>query len=240
MRITQHPSLSLTIENLDSLCCDQEDKEEDKYYRHGKLLPRTVRAIVAGPSGCGKTNLLLSLLFGENGLRFENIYIFSKTLYQPKYKFLNNVIKKIPEIEIFNYTSNDEIIDPENAKVNSIFIFDDIVCDKQEKIRSYFCMGRHKFIDVFFLTQSYVRVGKHLIRDNSNVIILFKQDSINLKHVYDEHVNTDMKFDKFKEICMKCWNTSNHCPLVIMKDFKINDGRYRMGFDKYISVYNER
>jgi hypothetical protein len=233
MRLKQHPSLSLTIENLDSLCCYQRSEEQ---CRHGKLLPHTVRAIIAGPSGCGKTNLLLSLLFGEHGLRFENIYIFSKTLYQPKYEFLNNIIKKIPEIQIFNYANNEEIIDPENANINSIFIFDDIVCDKQDKIRSYFCMGRHKLIDTFYLSQTYVKVPKHLIRDNVNVIVLFKQDGINLKHAYDEHVNTDMRFDQFKEICSKCWEKSNHSPVVIMKDFKINEGRYRMGFDTYISI----
>ncbi|KAJ8874478.1 hypothetical protein PR048_025338 [Dryococelus australis] len=41
--------------------------------------------IIAGPSGCGKTCVLLSLLEEENGLRFNTVYIYSKSLQQQKY-----------------------------------------------------------------------------------------------------------------------------------------------------------
>ena len=39
-----------------------------------------VRAVICGPSGYGKTNVLLSLLESPNGLRFENVYVYSKSL----------------------------------------------------------------------------------------------------------------------------------------------------------------
>jgi hypothetical protein len=233
MRLVKHPSLSLPIENLDSLC---EGGQTQRDLRHGKLFPFNIRAIIAGPSGCGKTNLILSVLYEEHGLRFENIYLYSKTLYQPKYQVLNDIIAQVPEIEIFNYSDNEKVIEPQDAKTNSIFIFDDIICDKQDKIRLYFCMGRHKNIDAIYLTQTYTKIPKHLIRDNANVIIIFQQDATNLKHVYDEHVNTDMTFNEFKDICSKCWNDGKSDPLIIMKDFDINDGRYRKGFDKYICI----
>ena len=231
MRIINHPSLSLPIVNLDSICEVETNRQQQ---RHGELLPNTIRAVISGPSGCGKTNLLLSLLFGENGLRFENIYIFSKTLYQPKYEFLNKVISNIPEIEIFNYSNNDEIIDPQDAKTNSIFIFDDVVCDKQNNIRSYFSRGRHNLIDSLFLSQTYTKIAKHLIRDNANVIVLYRQDEINLRHVFAEHVDPDMKFTEFKDMCSKCWNGNKYNCIVIIKDFPLEKGRYRIGFDKYI------
>ncbi|KYN28024.1 hypothetical protein ALC57_02564, partial [Trachymyrmex cornetzi] len=44
--------------------------------------------------------------------------------------------------------------------------------------------------------QTYARIPKHLIRDNANLLILFKQDGTNLKHVYNDHVNTDMSYDE--------------------------------------------
>lgn len=233
MRIIKHPSLSLPIENLDSL---NEGRGEQNFLRHGKLFPPHVRAIIAGPSGCGKTNLLNSVLYDQNGLRFENLYLYSKTLYQPKYQTLNNIMKQIPEIKVFNFSISDEIIKPEDVKLNSIFIFDDIDWGKQENIRLFFSMGRHKNIDAIFLAQSYIKAQKHLIRDNANLIVIFSQDALNLKHVYDEHVNTDMTFNKFKEICSECWNDGKYSPLVITKDFGISDGRYRQGFDKYICI----
>ena len=56
-------------------------------------------------------------------------------------------------------------------------------------------MDRHANVDCFYFCQTYVRISKHLIRDNANLLILFKQDDINLKHVYNDHVNIDMSYD---------------------------------------------
>jgi len=61
--------------------------------RHGDLLPNTVRAIVCGPSNCGKTNAVMALITDPNGLRFENIYVYSKSLNQPKYVFLKKLLE---------------------------------------------------------------------------------------------------------------------------------------------------
>lgn len=203
--------------------------------RHGILLPNTVRGIICGPSNCGKTNVMLSLLFNENGLRFENIYVYSKSLYQSKYQLLETVMKRLPNVKYFPYKENDDIIDPKDARLNSIFVFDDVACDRQDKIRSYFCMGRHKLVDSFYLCQTYTRIPKHLIRDNANFLILFKQDITNLRHVYEDHVGTDMSFDQFKSMCSECWR-DQYGFLIIDKDSDINDGRYRKKFDCYICM----
>lgn len=229
MRVVKHPSLTMPLTDLDRLVSATETKR-----RHSDLIPNSLRAIVCGPSGCGKTNLILNLIFDENGLTFENIYIYSKSLGQPKYELLSLVLNRLPEIGFYRFSDNDAVVDPNEAKENSIFIFDDVACDKQDKIRAYFSMGRHRNVDSFYLTQTYTRIPKHLIRDNANVLVLFKQDEVNLKHVYDEHVNTDMRFEEFKEMCRRCWNDGKYNPLIIMKDFEIKDGRYRIGMDKYI------
>ena len=55
-------------------------------------------------------------------------------------------------------------------------------------------MGRHKHIDVLLAMQSSAHIPKHLIRDNANILVLFQQDETNLKRVYLDHVNSDMKF----------------------------------------------
>lgn len=66
--------------------------------KHGTLLPNTVRAIICGPSNCGKTNILISLLESPHGLRFENVYVYSKSLQQPKYQYLEKLLTPIDEI----------------------------------------------------------------------------------------------------------------------------------------------
>ncbi|KAG5314838.1 GVQW3 protein, partial [Acromyrmex insinuator] len=103
----------------------------------------TIRAIICGPSNCGKTNVLISLLESPNGVRFENVYVYSKSLQQPKYRYLENLFTSIDEIGYFTFSNNSDIVPPSEAHPNSIFIFDDVACDKQDAVREYFSMGRH-------------------------------------------------------------------------------------------------
>lgn len=204
--------------------------------RHGNLLPNTIRAIIVGPSNCGKTNVMLSLLENQNGVRFENVYIFSKSLYQPIYEYLEKLLQPIKGISYFKFKDSDNIVPPSDAKPNSVFIFDDVACDPQSVIRDYFSMGRHNAIDCFYLCQTYSHIPKHLIRDNANLIVVFKQDETNLKHIYQDHVNTDFNYEKFQELCRFCWSKDKYSFLVISKDNDINNGRYRLGFDNFINI----
>jgi len=178
---------------------------------------------------------MLSLIQSPNGLKFENIYLYSKSLHQPKYEYLKKLIEPIKGMGYFTFSENDEVLPPENAKENSIMIFDDVACEKQNNIRAYFCMGRHKNIDSFYLCQTYTRIPKHLVRDNANVIIMFKQDEMNIRHVYNDHVGVDMPFESFLKLCSECWK-EKYDFLVISKDDPINFGRYRKGFNYFLQL----
>lgn len=205
--------------------------------KHGTLLPNSIRCIIAGPSNCGKTNLLISLIESENGLSFENIYIYSKTLQQDKYKYLEYLLKPIKSVGFFKFLSSDQVIHPNKMRKNSLIIFDDVICEKkQENIKSFFCLGRHRNIDCFYLTQTYARVSKHMIRDNCNFLILFKQDDMNLKHVFDDMgIACDMKFNEFRLFCSICWR-AKYGFVVIDLDSDVNNGRYRKGFASYLKI----
>lgn len=204
--------------------------------RHGVLLPPSIRAIIVGPSSCGKTNLMITLLTHPQGLGFENVYLYSKSLYQPKYQFLERVLKPIKGLGFHAYSDNENIISPSDAKSNAVFIFDDVACEKQQVIREYFSMGRHNNIDSFYLCQTYSRVPKQLVRDNANMIVLFKQDEMNLKHVFNDHVTPDMSFNQFVNVCAQCWR-DKYGFLSIVKDAPLNEGRYRLGLDCYIKDF---
>lgn len=222
--VKQTPSLEVNDLNVDTKLHN---------VRHSKLLPSTIRSIICGPSNCGKTNVMISLLLHENGLKFHNVYLYSKTTFQPKYRFLQNVLKKVEGVKFFGFNDHDEVIHPRDALPNSIIIFDDVVCDQQSNIRNYFTMGRHNNIDCFYLSQTYSKIPKQLIRDNANFLIIFKQDDINLKHIYNEHVNTDMAWLYFKNMCSEIWK-DQHSFLIIDKDRPIAQGRYRKKFDMFI------
>lgn len=209
------------------------DDDAQRFRKHGPLLPNTIRCLICGPSNCGKTNVAISLLESPNGVRFENVYVYSKSLHQPKYKYLEALLDNVENVNYFSYSNNTDIISPNEALPNSVFIFDDVACDKQDVIREYFAMGRHSQVDCLYLCQSYARIPKHLIRDNANFLILFKQDVANLRHIYNNHVNNDMTFENFCEFCMRCWH-NKYGFSVIDKDSPVFDGRYRRGFNEFL------
>ncbi|XZQ52184.1 MAG: ATPase/DNA packaging protein [Candidatus Karelsulcia muelleri] len=189
MKIVQQ-AVKLDIKNLD---CGTNSSSSSSS-KHGSHLPNTVRCIISGSSNSGKTNIAFNLLFHPNGLRFQNVYVFSKSLFQPKYVMLGNVFNALSEIEYFTFSENDEVPSPTDISPNSVMLFDDVACERQHNIRKYFAMGRHSGVDTLYLCQTYSLVPKQLVRDNANFLILFKQDDLNLRHVYNDHVNTDMTF----------------------------------------------
>ena len=92
---------------------------------------------------------MISLLEHPNGLKFENIYLYSKSLYQPKYIYLEKLLKPVKGIGYYKFSNGEKIINPSQAKPHSIFIFDDVACNKQDVMREYFSMGRHNNINFF-------------------------------------------------------------------------------------------
>lgn len=222
--IKQPTSLNVNNINLD---------DSASQIRHSVLLPNSIRCIICGPSNCGKTNTMISLLLHENGLKFQNLYLYSKTNFQPKYRFLREVMMRVPQIKFYEFNDGNNVIAPSEALNNSVFIFDDVACENQINIRNYFSMGRHKQIDCFYLSQTYSKIPKQLLRDNANFLIIFKQDDVNLKHIYEEQISSDMTWNQFKNICKKVWSKPFNF-VSINKDSLLNNGRYRKNFDHFI------
>lgn len=232
MEIIHHKE-HFDIDNVDRLTVDNVNNNEG---RHGLLFPNTVRCIVTGPSNCGKTNVVFNMITNPKGLRFNNIYIFSKSLQQPKYQLLDKILSEVPDVKFFKFNASENIMHPNEAKPYSIFIFDDVSCENQDAVRNYFAMGRHNNIDCIYIGQTYSKIPKQLIRDNANFIVIFKQDDTNLKHIYNDHVGADMRFETFKELCGKAW-ADKYGFLVIDKDEPVKNGRYRIGFDKFVLIH---
>uniref|UniRef100_A0A8D8T8P2 Uncharacterized protein n=1 Tax=Cacopsylla melanoneura TaxID=428564 RepID=A0A8D8T8P2_9HEMI len=215
------------------------DKNEQKKKRHGDLFPNTIRAIICGKSNCGKTNLMLSLIVHPNGLRFRNIYVYSKSLHQPKYVFLKQIMDGLNGVvKYFQFVNSEDVLSPSQVEKNSVIIFDDVICNRESHmiLKDYYVRARHYLCDTFFLAQTYSAIPKQLLRDNANFFVLYKMDELNLRHVYSDVVSTDMSFDKFRSLCSECWNSDKYGFLTIDRDADTNHGRYRFGLDKYFTI----
>lgn len=75
-----------------------------------------------------------------------------------------------------------------------------------------------------------------MVRDNAILLVLFKSDVLSSHHVYNDHVNTDVKYDDFKDMCAEAW-MDRYGFLFVNKDSPIEAGRYRLGLDRFHKIY---
>lgn len=55
------------------------------------------------------------MLVNENCLRFKNLYIYTKTLEQPKYKLFKRILAGINGVKMHTFFNNNAIIPPEKV-----------------------------------------------------------------------------------------------------------------------------
>ena len=128
MRLVKQP-LEFPVINFDEIAGGGGGMR--RVQNHGPLLPDSIRNITCGPSNSGKTNILMNLICHDKWLVFENIYIFSKSLAQDKYKTLTEIMKPMSkEIGFYTYSDNEQVPHPNDIKPNSLMIFDDVSCEK--------------------------------------------------------------------------------------------------------------
>lgn len=78
-------------------------------------------------------------------------------------------------------------------------------------------------------------IPKQLVQNNANLIMAFKQNGTNMRHIYNDHVNTDMTFENFRRLCLLCLKEP-YGFVVIDKNRNINSGSYRKGMVVYIRL----
>jgi len=60
---------------------------------------------------------------------YENVYVYSKSLQQPKYQYLENLLSSIDEIDYFTFSNNNDV-PPSKVHPNLVFVFDDVAISK--------------------------------------------------------------------------------------------------------------
>ena len=176
------------------------------------------RHVVIGPSNVGKTYYMLKILEKIGNKRPIHIITRSPNQY-PNYK-----------------TSTD--IKPITKYKGSIVIFDDMLgAPNSSQIDEFFTRGRHEDLDVYYISQSYFALPRQSIRNNSDILILFKQTLRDVQSMYYDIGAYDMKYDEFKEMCHKAWDEEYNYLYIDMTKNK-NEGKYRI-FNESKTTYIE-
>ena len=147
--------------------------------------------------------------------------------------------REIPEkdkanITVSAFNSNGNVPDPSvlDSKNKNLMIFDDVLLEKQRIIESYYTKGRHNACQAFYISQSFFGIPKGTVRDNSNLLILFKLNDRDVQEIHRQIVSSDMELETFRTLCKKIWS-EKYKFLVINKehDQDINL-KYTDGFSK--------
>ena len=163
----------------------KEYKDKPLVGKHSALFPKNWFCVIAGATGCGKIILLTNLL-RKASLKFSDFYIYCATVHQDAFANLRKHFEEQEKAMKLDYTrrfnrekiiknghffDNDgDILDSKDLdpNLNHVIVFDDVLLKDQQKIKEYFCTGRHNNVNVFYLVQSLFKIQKHCIRENTN------------------------------------------------------------------------
>ena len=167
----------------------------------------------------------------------ELLNLFRNQDFMDPFEVLENLpsggLRSKPEITAEFYEDCSKIPDPKelDPRLKNLLILDDCFLGPQSKARAYWSRGRHSSTNCVFISQNYFALDRRSIRENSNFIILYRQNSKSVHHIYEDHC-TDLPFDEFKRLCERIWS-EEYGFLVIDLTSDILDGKYREGFSRF-------
>ena len=129
------------------------------------------------------------------------------------------------------YDGCQDIPDPSalNPMQKNLLLLDDCFLGKQKKAEAYYTRGRHNTICI---AQNYFRLPRHAIRENSNFIILFPQETKSLTHIHAGHCANDISLLEFKQFCHGVWNKEHNFVTIDLTSTPTN-GKYHQNFNRF-------
>ena len=115
---------------------------------------------------------------------------------------------------------------------NNLLVLDDCFLGKQNKAEAYYTRGGHNNCDTIYIAQNYFRLPRHTIRENSNFITLFPQDTKNLTHSHTDHSADDIPLLEFKQFCHRVCSEYHNFVTIDLTSTPTN-GKYRRNFNRF-------
>ena len=114
----------------------------------------------------------------------------------------------------------------------NLLLLDDCFVGKLNKAEVYYPRGRHYNYDTIYIAQNYFQLPRHIIRENSNFIILFTQDVKNLAYIHADHCASDISLLELKQFGHGVWCEKNNFITIHLTSTPM-DGRYHQNFNRF-------
>ena len=145
----------------------------------------------------------------EMGLSKEQIsnLIYNQSVIDPLIAITNYKGTCDGNISAKFFENESDIPDPKtlDPKLKNLLILDDCYLGKQSAAGSYYSRGRHNNCDTLYISQNYFALPRNSVRENSNFIILFPQNSKSISHIYQDHAS-ELNYEEFFNFCQSCWS----------------------------------
>jgi hypothetical protein len=219
------------------MICDGGLNPKLNNYELTKFLNSHETNLFIGKPASGKTSLIYSFFRSPKLLKkvFHNIYLFQPEASRSSMS--NNIFSKIPEEQIYNELTYENLnnvmntIKNEDNNFNNCIIFDDMTAylkdgDIVRLLKELIFNRRHLRTSIFFLVQTYLSIPKDIRKMFSNLFI-FKIGKEEQKVIADEIININKKYidDIFKMVF-----TEKYKFLFI----NVNEQRFFDGFDELL------
>ena len=100
--------------------------------------------------------------------------------------------KNKSKIEIITYENPNNLPHPSKfVRKKSLIILDDVLIADQSQIEVYFTQSRHSGFNIIYLSQSYFKLNRHIIRTNANFYMFFKLNKIDIENIWRDLASID-------------------------------------------------
>ena len=131
--------------------------------------------LVCGPTGSGKSNFVTNLIV-QMADTFRQIIICCKMTDEKIYKMLKDKLKDALDIMTLQQLPTLKNLE---KKGQILLVFDDFLCDNQQKLKDYIMYARKYNIVCVFLAQSYFATDKFIRQNVSYLVLLSMTDARN-------------------------------------------------------------
>ena len=189
--------------------------------------------LICGPTGSGKSNFTTNLIVNMADT-FRKIIIVCKMTDEKIYKMLKDKLKNALSIMTLNELPTLKNLEKPGQMM---IIFDDFLCDNQQKLKDYIMYARKYNIMCAFLAQSYFATDK-FIRQNVSYLVLLSMTDARNTNLIAHTLGLSIEKSVVKAIIKNATKEKLNVCIIDISNGSMNK-KFRRNFSDYYEIEDE-